>query len=564
MIRVAVCCAAEALSMLISSGKVILFCVGHAFEWIQQQAAAAWFVFFVAMFCVWCRAGQWHVLGLRIQRAAHTVEMTVCARLQRPSLRCGHVLGLRIWGATHGASSALCDRFGWPPHCLVATTPSPLDVITAFGTQCASATPRVDVDAVMTGLGESLWLENTQSHEGRKEKEEEERKETSTEKKDLGCVPVFIRSLTGRTLKLLISPHDDVSTLLSLVEGLVHIPRHLWYARANGKPLPDLSMPHGLLRDDIVTMHGRLAGGAPPPRVPGEWFCQVCQRGGCWPVRTSCFRCGRPRKECEAVNTPHVVPPRERQFLGRAPAQANNSGCPTERRPSPQGARKQTGGNDKGAVARMVLEALSCLDLDGEVLNKIRAQLVPPPPPPKPSRILADLEVKIDKAQNDLARLQKVVVTKQAELHQADERANCKAKEVRELHAEMMRVKKEVIQVAPPSPPPTTPPKIPVVILTGDEGGGDDCDITPMAQDDDALLGLHHGAFEIHDMEDENDGIPEDDCSAQVKRVKATPSLTFEQTCEFIGSGHFTSDQLAEITQIASMRSDSMSQVTVG
>ena len=196
-------------------------------------------------------------------------------------------------------------------------------------------------------------------------------------------------------------------------------------------------------------------------------------------------------------------------------------------------------------------------------MNKIRAQLVPPPPAPEPSRILADLEVKIDKAQNDLARLQKVVVTKQAELHQADERANCKAKEVRELHAEMMRVKKEVIQVAPPSPPPTTPPKIPVVLLTGDDGGGDDCEITPMAQDDDAFLGLHHGAFEVHDMEDENDGIPEDDCSAQVKRVKVTPSLTFEQTCEFIGSGHFTSDQLAEITQIASMRSDSMSQVTV-
>ena len=557
LILVAVHSAAEALSMLISSEKVILLCVGHAFVRFQQQAAAAWFLFYVAIFCVWFCAGQWHVLGLRIQRAAHAVEMIVCARLQRPSFLRGHVLGLRCWEATHGASSALCDR-------LVATTPSPLDVITAFGTRCASATPRVDVDAVMTGLGESLWLENMQSYQGGNEKEEEERKEISTEKKDLGCVPVYIRSLTGRTLKLLISPHDDVLTLLSLIEGLVHIPRHLWYARANGKPLPDPSMPHGLLRDDIVTMHGRLAGGAPPPSVPGEWFCQVCQRGGCWPVRTSCFRCGRPRKECEAVNTPHVVPPRERQFPGRAPARVNTSGCPTERKASPQGARKQTGGNDKAAVARMVLEALSCLDLDGEVLNKIRAQLVPPPPPPKPSRILADLEVKIDKAQNELARLQKVVVTKQAELHQADERANCKAKEVRELHAEMMRVKKEVIQVAPPTPPPTPPPKIPVVLLTGDDGGGDDCEITPMAQEDDAFLGLHHGAFEVHDMEDEDDENPDDDCSAQVKRVKATPSLTFEETCKDIGSGRFNQGQLAEIVQIASMQSDILSQGTVG
>ena len=108
---------------------------------------------------------------------------------------------------------------------LVPTTPSPLVYITAFSTQCASATPRVDVDAVMTGLGESLWLENTESHGGRKEKEEEEGKESSKEKKDPGCIPVFIRSLTGRTLKLLMSPHDDVLTLLTMVEGLVHIPR---------------------------------------------------------------------------------------------------------------------------------------------------------------------------------------------------------------------------------------------------------------------------------------------------------------------------------------------------
>ena len=99
LIRVAVCCAAEALSMLISPVSVL--------EWIQQQAAAAWFVFFVAMFGVWCGAGYWHVLGLRIQRAACTAEMTLCARLARPSLRCGHVLGLRIGRATHGASLAL-------------------------------------------------------------------------------------------------------------------------------------------------------------------------------------------------------------------------------------------------------------------------------------------------------------------------------------------------------------------------------------------------------------------------------------------------------------------------
>ena len=37
---------------------------------------------------------DWHVLGLRIQRAARIVEVTVRARQSKPSLRCGHVLGL--------------------------------------------------------------------------------------------------------------------------------------------------------------------------------------------------------------------------------------------------------------------------------------------------------------------------------------------------------------------------------------------------------------------------------------------------------------------------------------
>ena len=59
-------------------------------------------------------------------------------------------------------------------------------------------------------------------------------------------------------------------------------------------------------------------------------------------MRASCFRCGCSRKESEAMNTPHVVPPRK---------------------PSRQGARKNNGlGNDKGAIARMVLEAFACLD----------------------------------------------------------------------------------------------------------------------------------------------------------------------------------------------------------
>ena len=49
---------------------------------------------------------------------------------------------------------------------------------------------------------------------------------------------------------------------------------------------------------------------------------------------------------------------------------------------------------------------------------------------------------------------------------------------MRELHAEMLEVKKEVIQVVPPPALPTTPLPIPAVVSVEEEDGGDDGDIT--------------------------------------------------------------------------------------
>ena len=54
-----------------------------------------------ALFC-------WHVLGLRIQRAARIVEVTVRACQLKPSLRCGHVLGLLM--LLNEASRLVADK----------------------------------------------------------------------------------------------------------------------------------------------------------------------------------------------------------------------------------------------------------------------------------------------------------------------------------------------------------------------------------------------------------------------------------------------------------------------
>ena len=267
-------------------------------------------------------AAFWGSLVLVVDQVVVSVGILgVCAGV---SWLCanGHVLGLRVLFR--------CD----------ITSMSQRDVLEMFQDALACATPRVDGDAAMSGHRESLWLGNPNKSDGRrKEKEGKEEKESTDER-------VFIRSLNGRTHTLLLSPLDDVSTLPCLVEDLIHIPRHLWYVRTNGRPLPGPSLHHGLSRDDVLTVHARLAEGALPPRVPGEWFCKVCQ----WRVlagESVLFF----DEESEAMDTPHVVPPRERQCPGRVPAHWRSAGCTTERRPSPQGARKPNGlGNDKGAI----------------------------------------------------------------------------------------------------------------------------------------------------------------------------------------------------------------------
>ena len=98
--------------MLISPVGVLLIHVGHAFEWIQQQAAAAWFVFCVAMFGVWSGAGYGHVLGLRIRKAVRTVALTVRNRVAEPLRHlelCGRAVPwVRLCGAALKAAEHGC------------------------------------------------------------------------------------------------------------------------------------------------------------------------------------------------------------------------------------------------------------------------------------------------------------------------------------------------------------------------------------------------------------------------------------------------------------------------
>ena len=399
----------------------------------------------------------------------------------------------------------------------------------------AKATPRVDVgDTPNTMTTASprcgLWLGNLdkvgKGKEGDKEKDEE-KEEVRTVRSSF---PVFLRTLSGRTV-VLTAVGNSISDLLQRIEEVTQIPQHHWYCHVNGSPLSPDSAPHCLHRDCTIVMCARLKGGA--PTIPGEWFCQVCQRGGCWPARTHCFRCG-----CRKGEKTFRAPPRERQALGRAPPAQGTASCPTERRPAPvQGSKKPP--NNK-LTQQAILAALKTMNVPVELMQQLQATLDPPAPPEIPAKRLLDLQIKLGRAEKEQDRLKNVHDKKQEELMHAQMRLDAKMNEVREVLAAIEEVKKEMdfnINVPPPAAPPVF------------ETGAMDEEESP---EDDAYLGLNHEHFPA--MEVGEIGAPLGTSKRPRQSLEVDPTPSFDITVNAIAS--YDSDQIQQLLHIAQMQLD--------
>ena len=106
---------------------------------------------------------------------------------------------------------------------------------------------------------------------------------------------IFVRLLTGKTITIMASPTLLVSQLSDRISEKCGIPSSALYLVIGGKPLCNHEglWAYGISRDSLVHMYGRVLGGA--PSFPGQWTCGHCNMSGCWPTKTSCFRCGAPR-----------------------------------------------------------------------------------------------------------------------------------------------------------------------------------------------------------------------------------------------------------------------------
>ena len=338
----------------------------------------------------------------------------------------------------------------------------------------AKATLRVDVgDTPNTMVTASsrcgLWLGNLENV-GKEEREKEKVKDEEKEEVPLvhtlcSSCPVFLRTLSGRTIVMTVGD-CSTSELLQRIEEVTQIPQQHWYCHVNGSPLPHGNAPHGLHRDCTVVMCARLKGGA--PTIPGEWFCQVCQRGGCWPARTHCFRCG-----CKKGEKTFRGPPPGNCFMSHGTSAAPQ-----------QGSRKPP--NTK-LSQQVVLEALRSVGLPLELMQQLQATLAPPALPEIPAKRLLDLQIKLDRVQKERDRLASVHQRKQEEMMQAELRLDNRKTEVQEVLAAIDRVKMEMDIPSPAVPLVQEPGEVDEVESPAFDG-----------MDDDAFLGLnHHNTFPI-------------------------------------------------------------------
>ena len=164
----------------------------------------------------------------------------------------------------------------------------------------------------------------------------------------------------------------------------------------------------------------RLLSSETPP-VPGSWHCYVCDMGGCWPARNTCFRCLAPRGTVPQPQS-RSKPPRENQFPGRSP-QPSGGGNPTYRKLAPQVASvPPTNGRSptpvKGDALALVkaLRGIGCL--------RVFWSLVPPKRDPGNARekALSDCKAQLHILRQCVVKQRTAVSNAQEALNRSEEK----------------------------------------------------------------------------------------------------------------------------------------------
>ena len=213
-------------------------------------------------------------------------------------------------------------------------------------------------------------------------------------------------------------------------------------------------------RDRVISMRGRVLGGSRTVSpIPGEWICPCCLRPGCWPTKSTFFRCGtaRPNSSLPPGPVPNVSrfarAPREQRHPGRVPGSATG-GCPTERRSPPQASSAPppfSVPTAEGLSLDLVFQFLRALNVPPTVLLSRRRLSR------SPKNMCSQLRSKVDITKQQLAKLSKREKALAKEHTEVAEKVVAKQTE---LEVESEDARRLIMQpTLPPAPPPSQAPR---------------------------------------------------------------------------------------------------------
>ena len=295
----------------------------------------------------------------------------------------------------------------------------------------AEATPRVDVGEVSTMLVSRGERQN----------------------KPAGY-QVFAR-VDGKTLVIQVWEDMLISDLRALIACRLHASPDQCYVTKGGKLLSLLSSVHevGLVKGSTVELHARGVGGA----VPGEWYCNHCQRGGCWPARSHCFRCGMARSDGGfgkggKAKGKGGTPPRETSYPGKSSSTAARMQAGKGWSSKPNGENSIPVSISPDVVSQL-LNLLQSLGVSQQVMGEIRtktsqasqkARVVP-----ARTRRVAELEEKWLKSASHLENLREQMTRKEQDYLASMSRFEEHEKVVLKLEAEYREAKTLLVTPVP-------------------------------------------------------------------------------------------------------------------
>ena len=135
----------------------------------------------------------------------------------------------------------------------------------------------------------------------------------------------LVKSLGGASYVVKMEHHATVARVKQHVALKSGVREDAFYLVWEGRVLRDGDTLEclGVVRDTQLHMCSYLRGGVGmgrQPQIPGQWVCQSCGMGGCWPTRQSCFRCCAPRLGGNLGQ----MPQRDSHY----PGQPSNQGLP--------------------------------------------------------------------------------------------------------------------------------------------------------------------------------------------------------------------------------------------